>query len=94
MLRRSTNRPPEPRAAVRSARFAAQPTDSRNRARWRCRVIRGVILDKNARVGDSVSIQNHRGLVDDDSMREHGIVTRDGVTVVMRNAVVPSGTVY
>lgn len=54
-----------------------------------CR-IRGAIIDKNARIGDNVVLSP-----DDknDGTYAHGVVIRDGVLVVPKNIVVPSGTV-
>ena len=53
-----------------------------------CR-IRNAILDKNARIGDGVSILNEEGLQEADG---DGYMIRDGVIIVPKNAVIESGT--
>jgi glucose-1-phosphate adenylyltransferase len=52
--------------------------------------IRGAIIDKNARIGDNVVLVNHSGAQQADA--EHFCI-RDGIIVVPRNGMVPSGTV-
>lgn len=54
-----------------------------------CR-IKHAIIDKNARIGDSVSL-SAEGKADGDY--PHGIVIRDGVLCVTKGAVIPSGFV-
>jgi len=54
-----------------------------------CR-IENAIIDKNARIGNNVKILNKRGLQHDD--QEHYCI-RDGIVVVMKSAVLKSGTV-
>jgi glucose-1-phosphate adenylyltransferase len=54
-----------------------------------CR-IRGAIIDKNARIGDNVVLSPDGKL---DGTYAHGVVVRDGVLVVPKGVVVPSGTV-
>ncbi len=51
-------------------------------------VIKGAIIDKGARIGDNVTLIAG-GKADGDY--EHGIVIRDGVLCVCKNAVIPSG---
>ncbi|MCX6565770.1 MAG: hypothetical protein NTW38_05015 [Candidatus Aminicenantes bacterium] len=52
--------------------------------------IRNVILDKNARIGDGVKLINAAGV----QSRECGeVCIVDGIIVVPKNSVVPSGTV-
>ena len=54
----------------------------------RCSIER-TIIDKNARIGDDVVIGNH--CESPDMQLEHCVV-RDGIVVVPKNAVIPSGT--
>ncbi len=54
-------------------------------------VIEGAIIDKNARIGEGVTIRHHspeEGMVEADNY-----VIRDGVVVIPKNAVIPDGTV-
>lgn len=53
-------------------------------------VIEHTIIDKNARIGDNVRLSPH-GKPDGDYA--HGIIIRDGVLVVPKGVIVPSGTV-
>lgn len=53
-----------------------------------CR-IRGAIIDKNARIGDNVTLSPDGKA---DGTYAHGVVIRDGVLVVPKGVVVPSGT--
>jgi len=55
----------------------------------RC-IIRKAILDKNVRIGSDVSITNAKG-VKEAQADTH--VIRDGIVIVYKNAVIPSGTV-
>ena len=55
----------------------------------RC-TIEGAIIDKNARIGDDVKLSPEGKA---DGNYAHGIVIRDGVLVVPKGAVIPSGTV-
>lgn len=50
--------------------------------------IRHTIIDKNARIGDHVTL-SAAGKADGDY--EHGIIIRDGVLVVPKGAIIPSG---
>ncbi|MCX5758597.1 MAG: glucose-1-phosphate adenylyltransferase [Candidatus Hydrogenedentes bacterium] len=52
-------------------------------------VISGAIIDKNARIGRDVVIRGSRRLADCDC---DGYAVRDGIVVVMKNAVIPDGT--
>ena len=54
-----------------------------------CRIKRAII-DKNARIGDNVSL-SPEGKADGDY--SHGIVIRDGILCVTKGAVIPSGFV-
>ena len=50
----------------------------------------GDLADKNARIANNVKILNKRGLQHDD---QDQYCIRDGIVVVMKNAVLKSGTV-
>jgi glucose-1-phosphate adenylyltransferase len=52
-------------------------------------VLDGVIVDKNARIGDDVQLTNEAGVEEADGP---GYVIRDGVIVVPKGGVVPPGT--
>jgi glucose-1-phosphate adenylyltransferase len=56
---------------------------------YNCR-IRGAIIDKNARIGDNVTLSPDGK---PDGTYTHGVIIRDGVLVVPKGGVVPSGTV-
>lgn len=56
---------------------------------YNCR-IRGAIIDKNARIGDNVTLSPEGK---PDGTYAHGVIIRDGVLVVPKGGVVPSGTV-
>lgn len=51
--------------------------------------ISGAIVDKNARIGDNVVIRGSRSLQDQEG---DGWAVADGIVVVKKNAVIPSGT--
>jgi glucose-1-phosphate adenylyltransferase len=56
--------------------------------------IQHAIIDSNARIGRNVQLINARGLKDGrDSNLPAGIVIRDGILVVLRDAVIPDNTV-
>ena len=52
--------------------------------------IDGAITDKNARIGDQVSITNSAGVKEAEGANYY---IRDGIVVVAKDAVIPSGTV-
>jgi glucose-1-phosphate adenylyltransferase len=54
-----------------------------------CR-IQNAILDKDVRIGDDVQLINREGILD---ARRDGIVIRDGIIIVPKSAVIPSGYV-
>jgi len=56
---------------------------------YNCR-IRGAIIDKNARIGDNVTLSPDGK---PDGTYAHGVIIRDGVLVVPKGGIVPSGTV-
>lgn len=51
--------------------------------------ITGAIIDKNARIGKGVVIRGSRKLKDSSG---HGYAIRDGIVIVLKNAVIPDGT--
>lgn len=53
-------------------------------------VIEHAIIDKNARIGDGVRL-SPKGKPD--LWEKDGVIVRDGVTIVSKNAIIPSGTV-
>jgi glucose-1-phosphate adenylyltransferase len=53
-------------------------------------LIRGAIIDKNARIGDGVKLVNHKGVAFEET---EDYVIRDGIIVVPKHAVIPDGTV-
>ena len=53
-------------------------------------VIDRAIIDKNARIGDGVVIRNVEGVEEADG---EGYCIRDGIVVILKNAVIPVGTV-
>jgi glucose-1-phosphate adenylyltransferase len=55
---------------------------------FNCKV-KGAIIDKNARIGDNVSLSPDGK---EDGVYAHGVVIRDGVLVVPKGVTVPSGT--
>jgi glucose-1-phosphate adenylyltransferase len=56
---------------------------------YNCR-IRGAIIDKNARIGDNVTLSPDGK---PDGTYAHGVIIRDGVMVVPKGGIVPNGTV-
>ncbi len=53
-------------------------------------IIKKAILDKNARIGDQVKIVNEKGLKD---FTADNYMIKDGITIVYKNATIPSGSV-
>lgn len=53
-------------------------------------VIEGAIIDKNARIGDGTVIRHQPGRPDMDTS---SYVVRDGIVIVLKNAVIEPGTV-
>ena len=51
--------------------------------------ISGAIIDKNARIGKNVVIKGSQRLADSD---REGYAVRDGIVIVLKNAVIPDGT--
>ena len=54
--------------------------------------IRGAIVDKNARIGSKVMIVN-KDRVEEANREDEGFLIRNGIVVVIKNAVIPNGTV-
>jgi glucose-1-phosphate adenylyltransferase len=57
-----------------------------------CTKIRKAIIDKNARIGENCQILNEAGVMDKDCESE-GYIIRDGIIVVIKDAVIKAGTV-
>ncbi len=55
-------------------------------------IVRKAIIDKNARIGRNVKILNKDGAIDDDSHEKDGWYIRDGITIILKNAIIPDGT--
>ncbi|MBN1482189.1 glucose-1-phosphate adenylyltransferase [candidate division KSB1 bacterium] len=55
-------------------------------------IIKKAIIDKNARIGRNVKIINKNGEYDDASHEKEGWYIRDGIVVVLKNAIIPDGT--
>ena len=54
--------------------------------------IRGAIVDKNARIGRNVQILN-KDHVEEAQREEEGFIIRSGIVVILKNAIIPDGTV-
>jgi len=54
-------------------------------------VVEGAIIDKNARIGEGVTIRPHAP--DEGMVETENYVIRDGIVVIPKNAVIPDGTV-
>jgi len=54
-------------------------------------VVEGVIIDKNARIGEGVTIRPHPP--DEEMLETENYIIRDGVVVIPKNAVIPDGTI-
>ena len=55
-------------------------------------MIKGAILDDNVSMGDNCQITNKDSITEADRT-EDGYVIQDGIVTILRNAVIPSGTV-
>ncbi|KAK9129824.1 hypothetical protein Sjap_010311 [Stephania japonica] len=55
-------------------------------------IIRNCIIDKNAKIGKNVSITNKDGVQEADRSKE-GFYIRTGITVILKNATIPDGTI-
>ena len=54
-------------------------------------IIEGAIIDKNARIGEGVTIRPHAP--GEDMVKAENYVIQDGIVVVPKNAVIPDGTI-
>ena len=54
--------------------------------------IRGAIVDKNARIGRNVQIIN-KDRIEEAQREDEGFIIRSGIVVVLKNAIIPDGTV-
>jgi glucose-1-phosphate adenylyltransferase len=54
-------------------------------------VIKNSIIDKNARIGSNVSL-SPEGIEEGWADELNGVYARDGILVIVKNAIVPSGT--
>ncbi len=55
-------------------------------------IVRRAIIDKNARIGRNVIIANKEG-IEESNREDDGFYIRNGIVVVIKNAVIPDGTV-
>ena len=55
-------------------------------------MVKGAILDDNVSVGDDCQITNKGGVAEADRTEE-GYAIQDGIVTILRNAVIPAGTV-
>jgi glucose-1-phosphate adenylyltransferase len=53
--------------------------------------IEGAIIDKNARIGENVTIRSHEG--ETEFVETENYTIKDGIVVIPKNAVIPDGTV-
>ncbi|RPI02429.1 MAG: glucose-1-phosphate adenylyltransferase, partial [Calditrichaeota bacterium] len=56
-------------------------------------IIKKAIIDKNARIGRDVKIINKDGLDVDARHEEEGWYIRDGIVIILKDAVIPDGTI-
>lgn len=54
------------------------------------RHLRRCIVDKNARIGANVKLINKEGVAECDREQD-GFIVKDGITVVIKDAAIPSG---
>ncbi len=54
-------------------------------------IIEGAIIDKNARIGEGVTIRPHA--LGEDMAKAENYIIQDGIVVVPKNAVIPDGTI-
>ncbi|GBF93774.1 glucose-1-phosphate adenylyltransferase small subunit, chloroplastic [Raphidocelis subcapitata] len=54
--------------------------------------VRKALLDKNVRIGDNVQIVNKEGLKEA-NREDEGFIIKDGIVVIVKNALIKSGTV-
>lgn len=56
-------------------------------------IIKRAIIDKNARVGRNVKIINAKGVDEDKEHEQEGWYIRDGIVIILKNALIPDDTV-
>ena len=56
-------------------------------------VVRKAIIDKNARIGANVQILNKEGIQETFDFEDQGYVIRDGIITIIKDAIIPDGTV-
>jgi len=54
--------------------------------------VKRAILDKNARIGDNVTIVN-KDNVEEADRADQGFYIRNGIVVIVKNATIPDGTI-
>ena len=54
--------------------------------------MRKCIIDKNARIGADVQIINKEG-VSESNQESEGYVIKDGIVVVIKDSIIPNGTI-
>ena len=54
--------------------------------------VKRAILDKNARIGDNVTIVN-KDNVEEADRSEQGFYIRNGIVVIVKNDTIPDGTI-
>ena len=82
-----------PAWANESLRAAAEARGERVYGVGRDCVLRKCIVDENATIGDGVRIVNAAGVQEADCADTLGFMIQDGLVVIMRNAIIPPGTV-
>lgn len=55
-------------------------------------IVRKAIVDKNARIGSDVRITNE-GNIKEANREDLGFVIKDGIVVVIKDSIIPNGTV-
>ena len=55
-------------------------------------VVRKAIIDKNARIGSNVKIINQHA-TKESNMEHLGFVIKDGIVVIIKDSIIPDGTV-
>lgn len=59
-----------------------------------CRVLKKCIIDKNARIGENVSLINKKNEKNNTDFVDKGFIVKDGIIVVFKDGHVPSGFSY
>ena len=54
--------------------------------------VRKAIVDKNARIGPNCQIVNKEGVMEA-NREEDGWVIKDGITVIVKDSILPAGTI-